>query len=133
MDLQHELFVDDIDDAIGTVIMHLGGYKKVGAMLWPTLKIDSAYARLKACLRDDKNEKLSQHEFLKLLQWAKEAGCHTLMHYLADASYYERPAPRSHEQATNDLQKKILEKLESIDQLKTQLLQLSKHSISIVK
>src|SRR5688500_2959577 len=46
---QTKLFYDSVDDAIATTIMAIGGYKKVAVELWPSMKMESAYARLKAC------------------------------------------------------------------------------------
>lgn len=74
-----DMFPESIEDAIGFDIQAVGGYKKVAGMLWPQLKIESAYARLKNCLRDDKDEKLDPSELLLIKRWARDEGArHTL-------------------------------------------------------
>ena len=77
-----DMFPESIEDAIGNDIQAIpGGYKAVAGRLWPGIKIESAYARLKNCLRDDKDEKLAPGELLLIKQWAREAGSRCTIDY----------------------------------------------------
>lgn len=70
-----DMFPESIEDAIGNDVQAIrGGYKTVAASLWPSINPSSAYARLKNCLRDDKDEKLSPSELLLIKQWARDVG-----------------------------------------------------------
>lgn len=86
-------FHEDIYDAIGSAVQALGGPKKVAGMLWPNKKLDTAYAHLKNCLRDDKAEKLDPLEVLIIGKMAKEVGEHAIAEYGNDFMGYEPPKP----------------------------------------
>ncbi len=93
---QEQLFYDSIEDAIGSVILELGGFKRVAHKLWPSLKLETAYARLKNCLNEEKDEKLSPGELLLIMVWASAIGCYVLQRYIGEETHCEfRPvAPR---------------------------------------
>lgn len=86
-------FHEDVYDAIGAAVQALGGPKKVAGMLWPNKKLDTAYAHLKNCLRDDKAEKLDPHETLLIGKMAKEVGEHAIAEFFNDFMGYESPKP----------------------------------------
>lgn len=86
---QDELWHEDIDDALDTVIKATGGYKKIAGWLWPSSNSKSAYARLKACVNPDKAERLSPEELMRLLKAGREIGCHAAMNFIAGQTGYE--------------------------------------------
>lgn len=105
--MQIDLVSDDQDDAWDATIRFLGGYKKVACNLWPHLKQETAYNRLKHCFNDDKDERLSFNDAKRILQWARDAGCHLAMYRLCDDLLYERPNPASKERLTQEIKTQI--------------------------
>lgn len=86
---QPNLFEDSFLDAIGTAIKAAGGFKVVAAILWPARKIETAYARLKACVDDKQPEELTPDEIKKIAELARKAGDHSIMRYLGMELGYE--------------------------------------------
>jgi hypothetical protein len=114
---QNQLFVEDEDDAFDAAIRFLGGYKAVAMWLWPQLKPETAYARLKACFNDSKDEKLSWVDGRRIMAKAREKGCHIIMFHLCDELFYERPRTITKEKVEAELQEEadvLLERVESI-------------------
>lgn len=89
MDVQAKLFYDTIADAISDGVLAAGGWKVVAGKLWPAMKPSSAYARLKSCVSEDKDEKLSPDEVLLIAKLAKEQGNHAIIQFLAQELGYE--------------------------------------------
>lgn len=90
---QQDLWHDSLEEAQQAAVIAIGGPKKVGAMLWPTMKITDAARKLNHCLDPERPEKLSAGEFELLGQCAREASCHTIMAYLARRWGYQKPLP----------------------------------------
>ena len=89
---QTPLWHECIEDAVGTAVLALGGFKKVAAMLWPSLaesKSETAYSRLKHCLNPEKAEKLSLDEFLLIARRAREVGEHSIARRFGYEAGYE--------------------------------------------
>lgn len=92
MSEQTSLFLDSFYDAIGCAVQAIGGAKKAAALLWPAMKPESGYARLRHCLSDEFPEKLSPDEVLLIARHARAIGDHSVMQYLAaDLGYELRP------------------------------------------
>ena len=68
---QNKLFFDTVYDAIGSDILDAGGYKGVASKLWPNMKSASAYARLKSCIDEHRDEKLDPEEVHAIAKMAK--------------------------------------------------------------
>jgi hypothetical protein len=81
--MQGQLFFDSIYDAMGSAILAAGGYKKVAGKLWPSLKSETAYARLKNALDETKAEKLALCEVMNILRMAAENGDSSVLSYVA--------------------------------------------------
>jgi hypothetical protein len=90
---QVALFYDSIHDALGTVVTALGGKKKVGPLIWPHLKAETAYTRLAHCLSEEFPEKLAPEEILFLALKGREVGCHAIVAYLLMECGYAPPVP----------------------------------------
>lgn len=89
---QGVLFHETAADAIGTAIQALGGAKKVAGMLWPSMKTETAYTRLRHCLSDEFPEKLEINEIRLIARHAKAIGEHSIMNFLAaDLGYEIKP------------------------------------------
>lgn len=81
--MQSELFFDSIYDAMGSAILAAGGYKKVAGLLWPSLKSETAYARLKNALDETKAEKLALCEVMNIMRMAADNGDSSAIRYIA--------------------------------------------------
>lgn len=106
---QQSLFHEDINSALQGLVAAMGGAKTVGSKLYPDLSTDSAARRLLDALNSNRDQQLSQTQFLTLLRWGREAGHHGVMEYLADEAGYTRPSPRSAEDERADLQRQVVE------------------------
>lgn len=96
---QAELFHETWENALQATVDAIGGPKKVAAELWPGMKLDSAYAKLKACLDPDKErEKFSLSEIVTLTNWGRKKGIHYSNAFFNDDTGYERPKPIAREQ-----------------------------------
>lgn len=112
-DTQGTLFHEDIYDALGTTIQFLGGYKKVALMLWPDMRMESAYARLKASLDSTKPEKLSPSEVNLLIREGRKINCHAIMKFLGDDCLYQ-VTPIEPEDEKERTQKAFIEATQSL-------------------
>lgn len=70
---QEKLFHEDIYEALRTDVMALGGYKKVGLVLFPE-KADKAGDYLSTCLNTARNEKLDPAQTLLVKKMAAQVG-----------------------------------------------------------
>lgn len=63
--MNQKLFYTDEYEALNLMISHSGKeFKEVAAFLFPHMKPQSAYAKLKACLREDGDERLTFGQIL---------------------------------------------------------------------
>lgn len=90
---QPKLHYDDLDDALSDLVQALGGFKKVGPRLWPSLPQEDAANRLRHCLNKSRREKLDHHETVQLLGWGRELDFHGAKHFVDDATGYDRSTP----------------------------------------
>lgn len=82
---QDPLFFDSIDDAIGNAVQALGGFKRVACDLWPSMKAESAYSKLKAALDPAKErENLDQHEIELISDRAAAVGNYAIPRWFAE-------------------------------------------------
>lgn len=86
---QVALFHDSISDALGAAIGAAGGWKVVAGKLWPAMKPEAAYTRLKHSLNEDRAEKLSPEEAMLVARLGRDAGCHAVMEFQARELGYE--------------------------------------------
>ena len=91
---QQHLWYDTPEDAISDAIKDSGkSFKEIACELWPSLKMETAYARLKACLNTDKDEKLS---FAEIILICKRTGRFDPIFYACDECSLHRPTPKAH-------------------------------------
>lgn len=89
---QVALWHDSFEEAIGAAISAAGGTKRVAEILWPALKRETAYTRLKHCLDPEKADKLSLGELLMIARLAREHGDHSIARYFGrDVGYEIKP------------------------------------------
>lgn len=110
---------EDINDALQAAVKALGGYKKVGPMLWPELG-ETAGNRLRDCLNAGRREKLSPEQVLLLLRKAREAGYHAAMHFVAfDTGYRAQPVDPQSQEA--ELQERFITAVEHLQGIQAQM------------
>jgi len=114
MTSQAPLWYDTDAEAINAAIHDSGKtHKQVAASLWPAMKMDSAYARLKNCLNPDKDEKLSFSEVIFICNFC---GRFDPIYFACDEVSLHRPTPK----APKDEQQELML---SIQRQQAQLLQ----------
>lgn len=114
---QGALFYETASDALGSCILAAGGFKKVAAELWPAMKPESAYARLKACLDDSKHERLSPDEILRVARLGRAAGCHAWAEFCAAELDYAPPVPVDPDDRKAALQREFANGVARLEQL----------------
>lgn len=88
----YKLFYGDENEALRAAIENGKGYKATAAFLWPALKAETAYARVKACVNDDKAEKFSFAEIITLCNFN---GRFDPLMYACDEAHHDRPVARA--------------------------------------
>lgn len=107
MSIQQDFsFHASAEDATHAAIHKSGkAMKALAYELWPSLKMDTAYARLRGCLNQDRPEKLTADEHLKL---ANLTGQYDFVHYCAQECQHSRPEPVSPEDERARLQREFV-------------------------
>jgi hypothetical protein len=120
MEDQPKLFYGSSQEVITSAILAAGGFKTVAGKLWPSRKPESAYARLKACVDDDKPETLCLDEVILIAKMAREAGDHSLMRFLGmELSYEIKPiAPEDEKTA---LQRSFVQAVKTVERIAERL------------
>jgi hypothetical protein len=98
-------FYDDQFHALRSAVEGGQGYKKTAMHLWPSMKAESAYARLKNCVSGTSEQKLDLGEVLALCQFN---GRFDPLYWLCDETMHVRPVQR----AASDVAKSIVAQLD---------------------
>jgi hypothetical protein len=88
----YKLFYGDENEALRSAIESGKGYKATAAYLWPSLKPETAYARIKACVNEDKAEKFAFSEIIALCNFN---GRFDPLMYACDETHHDRPQERA--------------------------------------
>jgi len=115
--MQIPLFFDTYEDAIRATIDALGGFKRAGNMLWPSMPVDEAGRKLAHSLNPDKREKLSFAELAMIRREARKVGVHILAHYEARDAGYTEPQPLNPEDEAAQLQREFIAAMKSLQLL----------------
>ena len=84
-----KLFYDDEFDAIATAIGDSGKqFKLVAAHMFPDMKPESAYARLKECCSPTGNQHLTFGQVIRLMEYCE---CYDPLLYACDETLHARP------------------------------------------
>lgn len=103
----NRLFYEDEFDALRAVIAHSGkSAKEVACHLFPHMKLESAYARLQACLNEEKDQRLTLSQIVALCKFCGQADA---LMFLADELGFERPVPMVREDERARLQREFVE------------------------
>lgn len=119
--LQQSLFYDTYEDAIRDTVMALGGFKRVGSMLWPAMPADDAGRKLSACLNTEKREKLDLGELRLIRHAARERGVHILISYENRDAGYADPQPITPEDEAAQLQREYIAAVRSLSAIQNRI------------
>ena len=108
MSAQSLLWHDTPEDALRSAVDSLGGFKKVGSALWPSIAVDAAGRKLSQSLDSDRAEKLSLSELCMLLRMARASGVHVAASFLLMDAGYAQPVPIDPESEKEKLQRQFI-------------------------
>lgn len=123
--MQEELFHEDFNGALGHVISALGGNKRVGAELWPSLTADAAGKKVSNCLNTEHAQQFHPQDILWILKQARQAGVHSAMAYIAGECGYSLPQPLEPLDEAAELQRQFIQSVEAQQRLLKRLERLS--------
>lgn len=87
--MQSKLFFDDEYEALNLMISHgKKTAKELASYLFPHLKIDSAYARLRACMNPEKDERLTFGQIVAAMNYCE---AYEPLMYACDETLHARP------------------------------------------
>jgi hypothetical protein len=109
------LFYDDEFDALAQTITNSEKpFKQCAAFLFPHLKQESQYARLKACLNPEKDERLTLGQIIALCRFCES---YDALYFMADELEHERPTKRAPEDELARLQREYIEAVRALKTL----------------
>ncbi len=115
MDQSEFPFHETAEDATNTAIIRSGKpFKDVAHAIWPSLKIDMAYARLKNCLRPDAREVLHADDHIYI---ANYVGQHDFLYYCAQRCHPSRPDPVKPEDEQAELMHEFNDSVTRLEEL----------------
>lgn len=88
------LFYDDEFQALRDVIEMGKGYQKTSGHLWPGMKPESAYAKLKACTQERGDQRLKFREIIAVMVFN---GQFDALYFMCDETMHHRPQPKTPE------------------------------------
>lgn len=88
---QAELFYDDEHHALRRVIEEGHGYKKTSAHLYPDMKAESAYSKLKHAVNGTNGELLRFGQVIEICTFNQRFDA---LYYFSDRCVHERPNPK---------------------------------------
>jgi len=123
--MQEELFHEDVIAALGHVIAALGGPKRVGAELYPTLSVDAAGRRVSDCLNNDRAQEFHATDIVWILKHGRQKGVHSAMAFILDEAGYEAPKPLEPEDEAAKLQREFIAAQQQMAQMMKRMEKLS--------
>lgn len=116
---QDQLFYESAMQAVTRAITESGRpMKQVATHLWPSKKPDTAYARLKACLNEDKDEKFSFEEIIEICRFCERFDP---LYFFADECSHSRGEPRAPEDEKAQLQREFVTAARTVQNIATRL------------
>lgn len=91
--MEQQLFYEDDLDALRATVQALGGYKAIGAKLWPDKTPDAAARLLADCCNVSRSERLKPSQLLLVMRMGREAGVHILAEHFMGEAGYRKPEP----------------------------------------
>lgn len=121
-------FYESPNDALTDAVKVLGGFKPVGARLWPEEPPERAGNKLRDALNPERREKLSIEQALLILRWCRDAGHHDAMAFLSFHLGYEPPRPQDDDDATAMLQREFVGAVQRLEEIQAQLSRVTSRS-----
>ena len=121
--MQNKLFYEDEYEALNLMVSNSGkSAKELAVFLFPHLKMDSAYARLKSCLNPEKDERLTFGQIIAAMNFC---GRYDPIAFACDETQHQRPerkAPHEDEvrlvEAINSAADVMAKAMRQLEQLK---------------
>lgn len=120
MQIQAELFHDDIYQAARTVVMAMGGTKKVSGLFWPEKSVSQASELLNNCLNTARQEKLDPEQLLFLMINGQRIGCHAIVDFIGQQAGYKFMAIKPDDEK-QELQKLVVKATQDLSCFITRL------------
>lgn len=128
---QEELFYDDELHPLRSMIENGKGYKPTAQFLWPDMKLESAYARLKnCCTRPEKGEALKWGEILAAMRFN---GRFDPVFHACDEMSLHRPKVKAPRDQAVDLQDRAERLLSELKQVMDRQERLTRAPLAMVK
>ena len=87
--MNYKLFYDDEFEALQNMVSGSGKtVKEIAAHLWPEMRPESAYAKLKACLNSKGDENFRFGQVIALMKFCN---CYDALFYICDETMHARP------------------------------------------
>lgn len=87
--MQTKLFYEDSHEALQLMVSNSGKtIKEIAAFLWPEMKPESAYAKLKACLNPKGDENFRFEQVIALMRFCNS---YEPLEYICDETMHARP------------------------------------------
>ena len=123
--MQDKLFFEDEYEALNLMVSNSGkSPKELAVYLFPHLKMDSAYARLKACLNSEKDERLTFGQIIAAMKFCER---YEPLMYACDETLHARPdrrAPKDEEvrlvEAMNSASSMLAKAMKQLEVLRKQ-------------
>lgn len=102
--------IETVNDALVAAVVSAGGFKCVGARLWPEMNVGAAHRKLLDCLNPDRPHHLSPEQAMLLLKWARDAPDYAPWQAWCELAGFgfAPPKPAMDEQAQHRLQMQSL-------------------------
>ncbi len=123
--MQDKLFFEDEYEALNLMISNSGKTaKELAVFLFPHLKMDSAYARLKACMNSEKDERLTFGQIIAAMKFCER---YEPLMFACDETLHARPdrrAPKDEEvrlvEAMNSASSMLAKAMKQLEVLRQQ-------------
>lgn len=122
------LWFDDEFQALRQAIEQGKGYKATALHLWPGMKPDSAYARLKSCSNPSGDQKLGFREWVAVMKYNDRF---EPLDYLCDETGHERPKRKNVLDEAAELQRAFVEAVSRQQQLIERMERLTKAPVMV--
>ena len=110
-----KLFYDDEFDALAQTITNSERpFKQCAAFLFPHLKPESQYAKLKACLNAEKGERLTFGQIIALCKFCER---YDALYFFADELHHGRPEKIAPETELARLEREYIEAVKTLQSL----------------
>ena len=124
------LWYDDEFQALRQTVEQGKGYKATALHLWPGMKPESAYAKLKVCCSADGDQHLRFREWIAAMKFNDRFDA---LDYACDETSHERPKRKSLLDESAELQRAFVESVARQQQLVERMERLTRTPLQQVK